>query len=631
MCGIAGILRFAGITDDDRQALPRMLDAMAARGPDDRGTYASGLIAMGMVRLSIIDVGGGRQPVYNEDKTVAVVFNGEIYNYIELRAELQGQHTFVTHSDTEILVHGYEQWGIEGLLERIAGMFAFALYDHKRRQLFVARDRMGIKPLFYYADAKTYVFASDLKSLMAHSSVPCRMNSQMLSRYLSLGYPAGPETFYQNVFQLSPGYYQVVSEQQSSEPLRYWNLTYPARAARDSRRLPQILEQLDAALTESIKIHQRSDVPYGAFLSGGLDSTTVVAMMYLQTQRPVKTFSIGFKEKSYDESHEAELVARHYGTEHHHMVLDVPGTDELDRMISAWDQPNADYSCLPTYKVSEFARQYVKVVLTGDGGDEIFAGYPTHFLPRITPFYRGLPRWFRHGVMRPLVDALPTSFGRISFDYKAKLFVRGADQPFERGHYLWKLLFAEEDKAQLLQPDVWAEARREDPFGVFQNYFKDVSQADPVNQVLYVDCKTFLLDDNQHKVDRMTMANSLEARLPLLDHKLVELVCALPPHIKLPGLNTKGLLRRLMRDRLPPRVLSMSKKGFSPPIPEWLRGPLYPYLRAKILDSPAFDTYFRRPYVEQMIHEYHSGQSDHNRRLWALLVFLHWHEQSFRS
>jgi len=626
MCGICGLFLIDPDAPVDPGLLRRMNDTLIHRGPDDEGFYSSGPVGLAMRRLSIIDLDSGKQPISNEDGSIWIVFNGEIYNYPELRSDLLRRgHRFNTKSDTEVIVHLYEDLGDE-CVTRLNGMFAFAIWDSGKHRLLLARDRMGIKPLFYALEpGKRFLFGSEIKALLA-ASVSREVDEQALYDYLSLMYVPTPATAYRAIRKLPPGCTMTCSAS-GVRISRYWDIPLPAAGEKpDPSRNYE--EEILALLETAVRRHMIADVPVGSLLSGGLDSTTVTAIMVSRLGSPLRTFTIGFDQKSYDESNEARLVAQTLGTEHVEKRVNPGMVNSIPDLLAFFDEPFADYSMIPTFLVSALAASSVKVVLTGDGGDEIFAGYPTHTAYRVSRLYRMIPRWIRNNLIAPVVMNLPTSLERISFDYKAKRFVTGADLPYEQGHYWWKVIFNEDEKKSLCRPEFLATGLR-DSFGVLDDHFSVCRHAHPLNRLLYVDAKTFLLDDGLAKVDRMTMANSLEARVPLLDHELVERVALIPPAVKSRGLETKGLLRRATRDLLPPAIRRGAKKGFTPPLPFWIKNELKElvtdYFSDKRLRSANI---LNERYCQQVLAEHLAGKKDNNRQIWTILALVNWLEKN---
>ena len=629
MCGICGQVLFDPEARVDPAELRRMTEAIIHRGPDSDGYYLEDTVGLGMRRLRIIDLETGEQPIANEDGSLWIVLNGEIYNYVELRPELEARgHVFRTRSDTETILHLYEDYGPK-CLEHLNGMYAFAIWDRRRRELFIARDRLGIKPLFYAVQpGGRLIFGSEIKSLL-QTDISREPDYLGLHDYLSLFYVPTPRSAFKEIHKLPPGHWLRCRADGTVQIERYWDVPFPTEGTGPrSERQPRAayVEQIRHLLRESVRRQLRSDVPLGVFLSGGLDSTSVVAFMSELLDQPVRTFSIGFQEPSYNELPEARLVAQAFETEHHELVVEPDLTDLIPKIVLHFDEPFADYSAIPTYLVSQMARQEVTVVLSGDGGDELFAGYQTHYAYRVARLYRLLPRLLRDRVIAPLVKRLPTSTDRVSFDFMAKRFVTGAHLPFERGHYWWKVILNEDEKRGLYAADLFHQVQR-DSYEVFAPYFDAVRGAHPLNQLLYVDTHTFLLDDGLVKVDRMSMAHSLEVRVPLLDHELVEYLAQVPPTLKSSGLNTKSLLRDVVRPLLPPTIVKGKKKGFTPPLPVWLKNDLRDFVQDTLSPARIRDMGLLRPEaVSQILDDHFAGRRDNNRPIWTILCFVLWHE-----
>ncbi|HEV2476012.1 MAG TPA: asparagine synthase (glutamine-hydrolyzing), partial [Candidatus Dormibacteraeota bacterium] len=548
MCGICGVA--GGHPARGRELVQAMCAAMEHRGPDDEGFGTNDQVVLGMRRLSIIDVGGGHQPMANEDSTVWVVQNGEIYNHLELRGQLIAHgHVFRTQSDTEVLVHGYEQWG-QAMVERLNGMFAFAVHDLRAGTVLLARDRMGIKPLHYAIDGDRLVFASELKALLRDPALRRGVDPAALDDYLTYEFVPSPRTIVRGISKLRPGHTLTWSiRERSARVERYWA---PQLNAGDGRHdLDHESSRLLECLRESVRKELNSDVPLGVFLSGGIDSSAVAAMM-TQLGVEVKTFSVGFAERSFDESGYAREVARHLGTDHHEVTLEPAAMLELiPKLPQLLDEPLGDASIIPTYLLSEFTRRHVKVALGGDGGDELFAGYPTLQAHRLAGYYTRLPRLLRGGLVEPVVRRLPVSRDNLSFDFRAKRFIAGAELPVAERHLTWMGSFP--------------------PRGV--SLEDEQASLDPLNQVLMRDMRYYLEGDILVKLDRASMMASLEARVPLLNNDFVGYATSLPLNMKLRGMRSKFLLKRALRGVLPDRILNRPKKGFGIPVADWFRGP----------------------------------------------------------
>jgi asparagine synthase (glutamine-hydrolysing) len=624
MCGICGIVDLRGPID--REALARMTVAIHHRGPDDEGFYlgpteSATAVGFGFRRLSIIDLATGNQPIANEDGTVWVVFNGEIYNFLALRTDLEERgHRFTTNADTEVIVHLYEELGHD-FVERLNGMFAFALWDERRQVLLLARDRFGKKPLYYADLGRTLLFASELKSLVEHPLCPKELDFDALSRYLAMEYVPTPYSILDGVRKL-PGGHLLIWEDGNASIDRYWDLEL--RADAPARADDEYIEEFRSRLREAVNRRLMSDVPLGAFLSGGIDSSSVVAMMVdALPPSAVKTFSIGFGERSFDESAHARRVAAHFGTDHHEEIF-TPQVmlDLLPEVVDWLDEPFGDASILPTYLLSRFTREYVTVALGGDGADELLAGYPTFAADRFARLYR-IPRLLHSNVILPLVDRVPVSTANFSFDFKLKRFLRGAASPEDVRHPTWLGSFTPDEEASLLAgppPDPFAEQRQ-----AFAH-----AAGDRLARLIYLYAATYLQDDILVKVDRASMACSLEVRAPFLDVELVKFLGRVPSRLKLRGLDTKHLLKRTMADVLPPGIATRAKKGFGIPVAAWFKGPLRETLQDEL--SPErirSQGLFEPAEVHRLVSEHLSGRRDHRKSLWTLFVFQLWHRRWF--
>ena len=603
-----------------------MCSALAHRGPDDEGSVHFQGVTLGMRRLSIIDLEGGHQPIHNEDSRVWVVQNGEIYNHLELRDQLVAAgHIFSTRSDTEVLVHGYEEWG-EAMVERLNGMFAFALHDRRRGVLLLARDRMGIKPLHYAIDGSRLVFASELKALLVDPALQRGIDPVALDQYLALEFVPSPRSMVLGISKLPPAHTLTWSVADGTATLRrYWepSLAEGAGAVR-GRSLDSQCEELLRVLRESVRKELISDVPLGVFLSGGIDSSAVAAMMTsLGTE--VKSFSVGFADRSFDESGYARKVAKHLGTDHHELVLEPEALLGLiPKLPSLLDEPLGDASIIPTYLLSEFTRRHVKVALGGDGGDELFAGYPTLQAHRLAGYYGGVPGFLRHGLVEPVVRRLPVSRGNLSFDFRAKRFVGGAAYPVEERHERWMGSFAVEDRETLLSRDVQEVVARSGPA---VGADRTVRPRDPLNHVLLMDMRGYLENDILVKLDRASMMASLEGRVPLLNNDFVQYATGLPLDMKLRGLRSKFLFKRALRGILPDAILRRPKKGFGIPVAEWFRGPLREQMLSVLSpERMARKGFFEPSAVAALVRDHLEGRRDNRKQLWTLFAFELWHD-----
>ena len=620
MCGIAGRFNYSAFAPVDGDVLAAMTGVIAHRGPDAAGYYRSAGIGLGHRRLSIIDLATGDQPLGNEDGTIQTVFNGEIYNFADVRAELIARgHRFRTGSDTEIIVHGYEEWG-ERCVDRFRGMFAFAVWDEPNRRLLLARDRLGVKPLYYSEiPGRGLVFGSEIKSLLEDADVPRKWRADALDAYLTLLYIPAPDTIYQGIHKLPPGHV-LVAENGRCRVTRYWDLSFTGDG--DARREDEYLDELDAQLREAVRLRLVSDVPLGAFLSGGIDSSTVVAYMKEVSDAPPVTIAVGFEHKAFDEVEHAETVARHLGCEFHALVADPQVETLLPKLAWHFDEPFADSSAVPTYYVSKAARELVTVALSGDGGDELWAGYARHRVEHWEQRVRKSlgPAARAAGV---LARALPLS---VKGARALRHLAARPDDAYAIKHAYG--MFEADAKQRLYSGDFSSAVQRADAFASFREAYRQCASPDPLDKALYVDARTYMIDDVLTKVDRMSMAVSLEAREPLLDHRLLEFAARVPISLKLKNGRGKYLLRRLLERRVPRSITERGKRGFAAPIGDWLRGPLAGMTEALLLDGRLRDRgIFNQREVARLWEEHRSRRAEHPHRLWQLVMLELWFRQ----
>jgi asparagine synthase (glutamine-hydrolysing) len=620
MCGIAGFADIVPVQSTlaaDRGRVKAMCDAMRHRGPDDEGFLVEPGVALGMRRLSIIDLSTGHQPIHNEQKTVWVVFNGEIYNYRELRQALEAAgHRFYTSSDTETIVHGYEEWG-DGVFARLRGMFGIALWDAPRQTLMLARDRAGIKPLYYEEHGGRLLFGSEAKCLLATADVPRRIDLAALDHYLAYLYTPRDRAIFDGMRKLPPGHVLRLADGRVSLQ-RYWQLPIDATFRGDHA---EALAECERQIEDAVRSHMVSDVPLGAFLSGGIDSSIVVAMMARASSRPVQTFSIGFDEPAFDELPHARRVAEWLGTDHHELVVRPDALDIVDSLIWHFDEPFGDSSAIPTWYVSQMAGQHVKVVLSGDGGDELFGGYDRYLPhPRIALMDRVAP-----GVGRAVARA---TWRALPHGARGKNFLRRVARD-EQGRYLDSVTFYHADeRRRLLSPDIVRRLEGWEAESYFRSPFGRLSGLPFTAQMMAFDFETYLPEDCLTKVDRMSMAHSIESRVPLLDHLLVEFAASLPASIKMAGGERKHLLKALAYRLVPRELLDRPKQGFGVPIGHWFRGSLRDVFGDVLGSTVARERgYFNRLFVERVLREHLGGTRDHSLRLWQLLMFELWHRQ----
>jgi asparagine synthase (glutamine-hydrolysing) len=633
MCGICGAAQFtSGTPVCDKDILARMRQTIYHRGPNDEGYYLGEQAMLGMRRLSIIDPLSGQQPITDEDETIWLVFNGEIYNFREIRVVLEAKgHVFRSNSDSEVILHAYEEYG-DDCIHHFNGMFAFAIWDEPKRRLLLVRDRLGIKPLYYWYDQGTLIFGSEIKAILAHPMVPREIDLTAIDHFLTLEYIPGPRTIFRNINKLNPGH-KLVFQNGELNIEQYWDI--PVREITEDA--DTCAEMLFHLLKDAVEQHLVSDVPLGAFLSGGIDSSTIVALMSQITPGNVRTFSIGFEDSSYNELPYARAVAEHFGTIHSDEVLEPDIAGMAQWLVGHMDEPFGDFSMFPTYLVSQLASRQVKVVLSGDGGDELFGGYDTYIAQRLDSYYRRLPTPLRQSLLPALMDRIPPQSAKKGLINKAKRLIEGSVLPPSLQHTRWMMFTTEADKALLYRPDFRANLNGSSPATLIQDYFHRAAPFGAMAQQQYVDIKTYLVDDILTKVDRMSMAASIEARVPLLDHRIVEMAVNLPAHMKLQRSLTKVILRKAMKRHLPEVVLKKPKQGFSIPVKTWLRGPLKP-LMTDLLSGEALKKrgYFEPQTVNAWMREHLEGRANHSHRLWALMVLELWTqtvlegEQSFQ-
>ena len=627
MCGITGWANFDSHTPPPEGAhdlLHAMCERMIHRGPDSEGLFVANGVGLGMRRLAIIDLVTGEQPVFNEDKSVAVVLNGEIYNYRELRLQLEKWgHSFRSASDTEVLPHLYEEYG-DGMIRELNGMFAFALWDSKRRRLLIARDRFGEKPLYWGVFANTLLFASEPKVLLAHPRCKPSLDLQALRNYLSFDYVPAPLSIYSGINKL-PAAHKLTLEDGRVCVERYWQLSYKTANPVPSEQ--EAAEELLALMGDAVRMRLVSDVPLGVLLSGGVDSSTVAALAVRASSEAVKTFSISFAEASFDESAYARGVAKFLGTDHHEERLSANLAANLVSEIGAWmDEPFSDPSLVPTYLLSRFTRKHVTVALGGDGGDELFAGYPMYAGHRWAEVYKHVPGLLRRGLVEPLVRLLPVKTKNLSFDYKALRFVNGAKYDEVARHHVWFGSFTPQEQLQLLTPEV-LHATDGEIYAHARRIAAECDENDIVTRMQSVDTHLYLAEDILTKVDRASMAVSLEVRAPFLDPRVAEFAASLPCNYRLRGLKTKYILKKAVRELLPPFVTRRGKKGFGVPVAEWLKVKLRPLARDLLSPERVRRAgVFNPEYVARLQDEHERGVANHRKLLWTLLMFELWHE-----
>ena len=623
MCGIAGFIskeKNAPVAEREI-LLDKMCKIITHRGPDEQGTIVKNAAALGMRRLSIIDLKSGQQPIFDCSGNLAIVFNGEIYNYQTLKKDLESRgHKFKTNSDTETIVHAYEEFGAD-CVQHLRGMFAFAIYDFAAESLFIARDRVGKKPLFYSLTGKgNFVFGSELKVLIEHAEISKEIDFSALDSYLTFGYVPEEFCIFKNVHKLAPGHFLFFKNGEVTTK-KYWDFNYSGNS--EVKTEAEYIEILREKLREAVKIRMISEVPLGAFLSGGVDSSSIVAMMSQISDAPVKTFSIGFNEDSFDELKFARVAAKHFNTEHHEFVVTPDLVEIVDDLVWHFDEPFADSSALPTFMVSKMARDFVTVVLSGDGGDELFAGYTRYATDQKRSGLEKLPKFVRANVLRKIGESLPHGAKGKNFLYNTSL--DAVDRYIDSVSHFGKLKKSE----------LYSQTLRENLNGgfggaeqIYREIADSISSENPVDKLLYLDSKTYLPSDILTKVDRMTMATSLEARVPLLDHELIEFVQTIPANLKLKGTTTKYIFKKALEGIVPNEILYREKQGFGVPINEWINSQLKDRIHGILSEKRTLERgYFEPKYIQILLDEHASKRRDNSHALWILWMLELWHRK----
>ncbi len=642
MCGITGWVNLekSNSHNHTEAVLHSMCERILHRGPDSEGFWMDETVALGMRRLSIIDLKTGDQPVFSEDKSVVAMQNGELYNYREVREGLQKKgHKFVTRTDTEIIPFLYEEYG-EDFVNHLNGMFAIALWDTRRKKLILARDRFGEKPVYYGVFDGKLLYASEPKAIIAHPSVKAELNLDALRHYLSYDYVPAPHSIYKGIFKL-PAAHILTVENGEIKTRRYWNLTWSEPGAiATGFRIPENSNGTDRPmsvsskatelrdlLSDAVRMRLVADVPLGILLSGGIDSSAVAAFATQHATERVKTFSIGFEEDSFDESKYARQVAKHLNTEHYEEKLSATKAGDLITEIGSWlDEPMSDGSLIPTFLLAQFVRKHVTVALGGDGGDELFAGYPMYYAHKVAEMYSAIPGFVRSGIIEPVVKRLPVSTKNMSFDYKAKRFVRGANLDTIERHHSWFGSFSLDEQALLLTPAI-KEQTSNDIYRDAREMLELCDAKTEIERMQYLDINFYMAEDILTKVDRASMAVSLETRAPFLDPRVGQFAASIPLDYKLRGSRGKYILKRSLEGLLPDEILHRKKKGFGIPVAEWLKGRLNPLMHDLLApERLKHQGIFNPTYVQTLIAEHEKGIASHHKQLWTMLVFQLWYD-----
>jgi asparagine synthase (glutamine-hydrolysing) len=614
MCGIAGF------NWRDERLIQIVSDTLSHRGPDQWGSYCDDAISLGHRRLSIIDLSEhGRQPISNEDRTIWITYNGEIYNFQELRGRLEDKgHVFKSDTDTEVIVHAYEEYGRE-CVHRLNGMFAFALWDRRRRELLLARDRLGVKPLYYYHRGGKLVFASEIKAILQVREVEREINQQAVYHYTGYEFVPAPDTIFRHIYKLPPGHYLLYKDGKASLT-RYWDLRF-----RSEPHTPAYFEEnLRELLTDSVRKRLISDVPLGVFLSGGLDSSAVVALMSRCGVEPIQTFSLGYEDASFSELEYARVVAQHFKTQHRELIIERLTPELIEQAIWHLDEPMTDLSTIPFYLICQKAREYVTVCLSGEGGDEVLVGYDRFKASKAHAYYSILPEWVRRQVISPIVQALPDRPQKKGLSNVLKRFIQGGLLPEEGGHMRWQYFGTPEHDQELFSESIRSRICM-NPFAPLSDQAQRCNSAERLDREIYVDLKFTMPDSVLMKVDKMSMAHGLEVRVPFLDYRFVEFCAGIPAALKLNGWTTKAIFRSAMGGQLPEKILRRRKQGYSFPVKNWLRGEFRDYMRETLTSSSLIKESFKLHHIQQLIQAHERFQANHNHILWALLTLAVWH------
>lgn len=617
MCGICGKFNLQSSLPLNKEEVVKMASVITHRGPDDGGYYFDRNIGLGFRRLSIIDLKTGHQPLSNEDDTVWIVFNGEIYNHLELRQQLIAEgHIFKTHTDTETIVHLYEKYGRD-CVRHLRGMFGFAIWDSRTRTLFCARDRFGIKPFFYYLNGQQFIFGSEIKCILQDSGVNRQLSIHALDYYLTFGYTQRERSIFEHIKKLPPAH--TLEIRAGHEPVfsKYWDIRYqPDHTISEA----EWCERIEQKLSESVRMHLMSDVPLGAFLSGGIDSSAVVALMAKHSERPVKTFSIGFRETEFNELPYAREIARAYKTEHHEQIVEPESVGLLPKLIAAYDEPFADASAIPTYYVSKFAREYVKVVLSGDGGDELFAGYDHYPRMKNISTRNLIPEPFSQHFWGAVHSAIPASVKGKGVTY----YLSRPKKTVSAHLSIWHRT----EREKLYDPTIWEQVETLPAEAEKEAFIHHSTTPDFIFNMQQTDMHTYLVDDILTKVDRVSMLNSLEVRVPILDHEFAELTFSVPSFLKLKGREKKYIFKKAMGKYLPPSVLEHKKQGFGVPLNRWFKKELKEYVQERLIHSkgPLYN-YLDNVFVRKVVKDHNNGMRDFDLKIWSLLFLDEWLKQ----
>ena len=618
MCGICGF------NWQDEALVTRMTDEIQHRGPDQHGVYTDPHVSIGHRRLSIIDLSEhGRQPMFNEDRSISIVFNGEIYNHEEVRRELEPRgHVFASDCDTEVIIHAYEEYGVD-CLQKLRGMFAFAIWDSRKQSLFLARDRIGIKPLYYYYKDGRFVFGSEIKAMLQDAGISREVNFQALYDYIGFEFVPAPETMFKNIKKLPAGHYLLLKDRDLQQQ-PYWDMSLAP--AQTPKSFDEAVEGEREQLEFAVKSHLMSDVPLGVFLSGGLDSSAIVAMMRRHISGPLKTFTIGYHDKTFSEVDFAQQVADYFDTEHQVLMIDDLKPDYVEKALWHLDEPMTDLSAVPLFLVCEQARKHVTVCLSGEGGDESFAGYDRFKASRLNSFYRVIPAPLRKHLLNKMIHALPDQPQKKGAINMLKRFVEGTELPPEGGHLRWQYFTTDDQDRQLFKSSLRGDIEA-DRFRLIREHAARCDATDRINREVYLDMRFMMTDSVLMKVDKMSMASSLEVRVPLLDHVFVEYMAGMPGNWKLKGMRTKHVFRAALEGLLPDNIVNRGKQGYSLPVKHLLRDQLHTYMIDLLNQSTIIRDTMDIDFINRLIKEHTDRVHNHNHVLWALINIAIWQQK----
>lgn len=619
MCGICGF------NWSDNKLIQEMAGILCHRGPDQTGSFSDNGASLGHRRLSIIDLSKkGIQPMCNENESIFISFNGEIYNFKDLKKILEEKgHRFESDTDTEVIIHAYEEWNTD-CVKKLRGMFAFAIWDSNKKQFFLARDRLGIKPLYYYHDQKKFIFSSEIKSILLDKTIKKEIDDESMYYFLGYEYVPAPRTMFKGINKLMPGHTLIYKDGEITIN-KYWNLTFSNKIYDEKYFSKKIYDLLE----ESIRMRLMSDVPLGAFLSGGVDSSSIVGLMSQMIDEPIKTFSIGYEDESFSEFQYAKQVSELFGTDHKEIMVDPYSIEVFEKVIWHLDEPMSELSAVPVYLLCQKAKKDVTVCLSGEGGDELFAGYDRFVASKSDAYYRKIPEVMRKKLISGIVNKIPPQPQKKGAINIVKRFIEGSDLPIEGRHMRWQYFSNEKEENELYSESFKRKTNHIKPFEVVNGYYQSCSLNDRLAREQYAEINTYLVDNVLMKVDKMSMANALEVRVPYLDHNFVELSASIPTNLKLNGFTTKYILKKTMSDLLPKNIVYRKKQGFSIPIKNWLRYELREYMEDLLKNSDVIKEHFDSYYLDKIIEQHIRGSHNNSHRLWALMNIEWWHRKFF--